>query len=157
MRLILIKQAKVVLPGIRDLCQMYETRLQRFYDVECVEQKSGPGKTSKTTSKITSKTTSKSVAASPGVLTVALDEKGASWASRDLATKLQSWADDPRIKSVRFVVGDAHGLSQDIRDNADFTWGLSPLTLQGDLAWLILWEQVYRAVTLNKGIPYHHD
>ena len=75
MRLILIKQAKVVLPGIRDLCQMYETRLQRFYDVECVEQKSGPGKTSKTTSKITSKTTSKSVAASPGVLTVALDEK----------------------------------------------------------------------------------
>jgi 23S rRNA (pseudouridine1915-N3)-methyltransferase len=55
------------------------------------------------------------------------------------------------------VVGDSHGLSQDVRDAADFTWALSPLTLQGDLAWLVLWEQVYRAVTLNKGIPYHHD
>ncbi len=145
MRLILTKQAKVVLPGIRDLCQMYETRLKRFYDIDCIEQKSAPSKASK------------SNASNPGILTVALDEKGATWTSRDLATKLQSWADDPRVKSVRFVVGDAHGLSQDVRDSADFTWGLSPLTLQGDLAWLILWEQVYRAVTLNKGIPYHHD
>ncbi len=145
MRLILTKQAKVVLPGIRDLCQMYETRLKRFYDVECVEQKG------------TSTKASKSNSANPGILTVALDEKGAVWTSRDLATKLQSWADDPRVKAVRFVVGDAHGLSQDVRDAADFTWALSPLTLQGDLAWMILWEQVYRAVTLNKGIPYHHD
>lgn len=145
MRLILTKQAKVVLPGIRDLCHMYETRLKRFYDVECVEQKGAPAKPSKSNS------------ANPGILTVALDEKGAIWTSRDLATKLQAWADDPRIKAVRFVVGDAHGLSKDVRDSADFTWALSPLTLQGDLAWMILWEQVYRAVTLNKGIPYHHD
>ena len=145
MRLILTKQAKIALPGIRDLCQMYETRLKRFYDVECLEQKGGPSKASKSNS------------VSPGILTVALDEKGAVWTSRDLATKLQSWADDPRVKAVRFVVGDSHGLSQDVRDAADFTWALSPLTLQGDLAWLVLWEQVYRAVTLNKGIPYHHD
>jgi len=144
-RLILTKQAKVVLPGIRDLCQMYETRLKRFYDVECLEQKGGSAKASKSNS------------ASPGILTVALDERGVVWTSRDLATKLQSWADDPRVKAIRFVVGDAHGLSQDVRDAADLTWSLTPLTLQGDLAWLILWEQVYRAVTLNKGIPYHHD
>lgn len=141
MRLVLQKQGKVVLPGIRDLCQMYATRLGRFHEVECVEQKSGASARPQ----------------KPGTITVALDEKGAQWTSRDLAAKMQAWTDDPRVKSVRFVVGDAHGLSQDVRDAADFTWALSGLTLQGDLAWLLLWEQVYRAVTLNKGIPYHHD
>jgi 23S rRNA (pseudouridine1915-N3)-methyltransferase len=147
MRLVLQKQGKVVLPGIRDLCQMYETRLRRFHEVECVEQKGGA----------TSKPQKSQKAHASDTLTVALDEKGAQWTSRELAAKMQAWTDDPRVKSVRFVVGDAHGLSQDVRDAADFTWALSGLTLQGDLAWLLLWEQVYRAVTLNKGIPYHHD
>lgn len=141
MKLILVKQGKVVLPGIRDLCSMYETRLRRFYDTESIEQKSSGTKSSN----------------KPGSLTVALDESGKHWDTKDLAAKLQQWTDDPRIKVVRFVVGDAHGLSQDVRDTADFTWSLSKLTLQGDLAWLLLWEQVYRAVTLNKGIPYHHE
>lgn len=141
MRIVLQKQGKVVLPGIRDLCQMYETRLRRFHDIESIEQKGGAS----------------AKPPKPGTLTIALDEKGAQWSSRELAAKIQGWADDPRVKAVRFVIGDAHGLSQDVRDTADFTWALSPLTLQGDLAWLVLWEQVYRAVTLNKGIPYHHE
>lgn len=146
MRLILEKQGKVVLPGIRELCQMYATRLGRFHEVENIEQKSSQTKSGKTLK-----------SAKPGTLTIALDEKGETWSSRDLAARLQTWVDDPRIKSVRFVVGDAHGLSPDVRKEADATWALSPLTLQGDLAWLVLWEQVYRAVTLNHGIPYHHD
>lgn len=143
MRLILEKQGKVVLPGVRELSKMYATRLGRFHEVESIEQKSTHSKAQK--------------APKAGVLTVALDEKGSSWTSRDLATKLQTWIDDPRVKAVRFVVGDAHGLSPDVRSSADVTWALSPLTLQGDLAWLLLWEQVYRAVTLNHGIPYHHE
>lgn len=141
LKIILVKQGKVVLPGIRDLCSMYETRLKRFYDIESVEQKS----------------TSQKSAAKPGTITIALDEHGKQWNTKELAAKIQDWTDDPRIKTLRFVVGDAHGLSQDIRDTADFTWAISKLTLQGDLAWLLLWEQVYRAITLNKGIPYHHE
>jgi 23S rRNA (pseudouridine1915-N3)-methyltransferase len=120
---------------------MYEMRLRRFYETESSEQK-GAGTKS---------------AARPGTLTVALDEKGSPWNTLELAARIQRWTDDPRVKNVRFVVGYAHGLSKDVRDSADFTWALSPLTLQGDLAWLLLWEQVYRAVTINKGIPYHHE
>ncbi len=120
---------------------MYETRLRRFYEIESSWQKSASQKS----------------ASKSGALTVALDEKGATWNTLELAAKIQQWTDDPRVKSVRFIVGDAHGLSKEVRDSADFIWSLSPLTLQGDLAWLILWEQVYRAVTINKGIPYHHE
>lgn len=152
-RLILEKQGKVVLPGIRELCRMYETRLGRFHEIESIEQKSAAIKSAKANK--TGKQTKAAVQS--GTLIVALDEQGRTWTSKDLAAKLQSWVDDPRIKSVRFVVGDAHGLSPEIRSTADLTWALSPLTLQGDLAWLMLWEQIYRAVTLNHGIPYHHE
>lgn len=87
---------------------------------------------------------------------VCLDERGKLATSVELAEKVRTWNDDTRIGMVHFAVGGSHGFSDEFKQAATWKFSLSPLTLQGDLAWLLLWEQLYRAVTIIKGHPYHH-
>jgi 23S rRNA (pseudouridine1915-N3)-methyltransferase len=63
----------------------------------------------------------------------------------------------PRIKTVTFLVGPPYGFDDATRKVASVTWSLSDLTVPSDFAWLLVWEQIYRAMTILKGMPYHHD
>lgn len=90
-------------------------------------------------------------------LLVLLDERGKLWSSKELSAQIQKWTEDPGKKSVTFAVGGPYGFSDEIRKRADVLWSLSPLTLQGDLAWLLMSEQLYRAYTILNGIQYHHE
>jgi 23S rRNA (pseudouridine1915-N3)-methyltransferase len=56
-----------------------------------------------------------------------------------------------------FVIGGADGLDASLRENADLLLGLSRLTLPHGLARVMLAEQLYRAVSLLKGHPYHRE
>ncbi len=58
-------------------------------------------------------------------------------------------------KNICFIIGPAEGLSSIVKDNADLKFGLSEMTLQHDMALLVLMEQLYRAFTIIKGEPYH--
>jgi len=60
-----------------------------------------------------------------------------------------------KAKSVSFIVGGPEGLPKKVRDACDYQWSLSPLTFPHDLAMVILLEALYRASTINAGIPYH--
>ncbi|RTG95352.1 23S rRNA (pseudouridine(1915)-N(3))-methyltransferase RlmH, partial [Thermus scotoductus] len=53
------------------------------------------------------------------------------------------------------LVGGAEGYSEGVREGADLLLSLSPLTLQHELALLVLMEQLYRILTLRAGHPYH--
>ena len=53
-----------------------------------------------------------------------------------------------------FIVGPPEGFSEEIKSNHRAI-ALSRMTLQHELALLVLMEQLYRAITINKGIPYH--
>ncbi len=96
------------------------------------------------------------LARSEGMLRVVLDEHGKQVTSRELARKLSDW-ELHRTKSVAFLVGGADGHSDDIRCAADWCWSLSSLTLQHELALVVLLEQLYRARCINSGTPYHRD
>jgi 23S rRNA (pseudouridine1915-N3)-methyltransferase len=96
------------------------------------------------------------LARSQGMLRVVLDEHGKQVTSRELARKLSDW-ELHRTKSVAFLIGGADGHSDDIRRTADWCWSLSPLTLQHELALVVLLEQLYRARCINAGTPYHRD
>ena len=86
---------------------------------------------------------------------IALDERGISWSSTDLATQLERWfANYPR---VAFLIGGADGLDERVRQRADHIWSLSSLTLPHALVRVVLTEQLYRAWTLTQGHPYHRD
>lgn len=57
---------------------------------------------------------------------------------------------------MTFAIGGAYGLDASVRKRAERTWKLSDAVLNHEVARVVLFEQLYRAVTLLEGIPYHH-
>lgn len=89
-------------------------------------------------------------------LRVVMDERGDQVTSRELAARLRQW-EMGRVKSVSFLIGGADGHSPDLRQRADWQWSLSRLTLQHELALVVILEQLYRAKAILAGAPYHRD
>lgn len=87
---------------------------------------------------------------------VVLDERGEQITSRELAARLTRWEMD-RHKGVAFLIGGADGHTEELRQRADWRWSLGKLTLQHELALVVLLEQIYRARSINAGSPYHRD
>lgn len=83
-----------------------------------------------------------------------LDERGESWTSETLARTLQAYADSA-VPHVTFAIGGADGHPEAVRAAGDKVIALSAMTLPHQLARVILLEQVYRAITLCIGHPYH--
>ena len=96
------------------------------------------------------------LARSEGMFRVVLDERGEQVTSRAFAGNLIRWELE-RTKVVAFLIGGAEGHTDELRRKADWRWALSPLTLQHELALVVLLEQIYRARCINSGAPYHRD
>ena len=84
---------------------------------------------------------------------VALDVKGKSWTTEQLATRMQDWMMGGQ--DVALVIGGPDGLSQDILSLSQEKWSLSALTFPHPLVRVILAEQIYRAYTVTENHPYH--
>jgi len=91
------------------------------------------------------------VLGAPGghTLVVALDERGESVDSRGLAELIGGHG------SLTFLVGGADGLAESVRARADRRLQLSRLTLTHEWARVLLLEQVYRGLSILRGLPYH--
>ena len=84
---------------------------------------------------------------------IALDVKGRSWSTEQLAGQLQQWMQEGR--GISLLVGGPDGLSGPCLERAQQRWSLSPLTLPHPLVRVLLAEQLYRAWTVTVGHPYH--
>lgn len=84
---------------------------------------------------------------------VALDGAGTPWSSERLAERLAHWRFEGR--DLAFVIGGPDGHAPDVLRRADERWSLGPLTLPHMLVRLVVAEQLYRAVTILNGHPYH--
>jgi 23S rRNA (pseudouridine1915-N3)-methyltransferase len=82
-------------------------------------------------------------------LVVALDERGEARNSEGLAAVLAGHG------SVCFLVGGADGLTEEVRRRADLVLQLSQLTLTHEWARALLVEQIYRGLSILRGMPYH--
>lgn len=87
---------------------------------------------------------------------ILLDERGAEWTSRQLAEKLARWRDDG-VPCATFWIGGADGASQSVKDNADEKLAFGRQTWPHRLVRVMISEQIYRAVTILCGTPYHRD
>ncbi len=87
---------------------------------------------------------------------VVLDERGKIVSSIELADTVRLWQEEPRIKRVGILIGGPYGVDETTREKANLLWSLSKAVFPSDLAWLIVWEQLYRASQIIKGTPYHH-
>ncbi len=93
---------------------------------------------------------------SEGLFRIVLDERGAEVTSRALADKVSSW-EQSRVKGVALLIGGSDGHTPELRASANWLWSLSKLTLQHELALVVMLEQLYRAYTIKGGLPYHRD
>lgn len=84
---------------------------------------------------------------------VVMDERGKQVNTAELAAAISGWMMNGG--DVAFIIGGADGLDTDIKSSADEVLALSALTLPHGLARVVLAEQLYRAVSLIKGHPYH--
>jgi 23S rRNA (pseudouridine1915-N3)-methyltransferase len=86
---------------------------------------------------------------------VALDrERGKRLSSEDLARRLSSLGVSGQ-SHLTVVVGGPLGLSKALIDRADEVWSFGPITLPHALARVVLLEQLYRAVKIERGEKYH--
>jgi 23S rRNA (pseudouridine1915-N3)-methyltransferase len=88
-----------------------------------------------------------------GARLVALARQGTAWSSEELARRLGRWTQEAR--PVALAIGGSRGLAPDLLAAADDRWSLGPLTLPHELARVVVAEQLYRAVTILRGEPYH--
>ena len=87
---------------------------------------------------------------------VLLDERGKQISSEELANFIQLRTNES-IKQIVFFIGGAYGVSDAVKQRANFVWSLSKLVFPHQLVRLILAEQVYRACSINRNEKYHHS
>lgn len=92
---------------------------------------------------------------SPRCRRIVLDERGKSLTTVDLSKRIERWKSEG--DDVAFIIGGADGTAASLKQHAEFMWSLSPLTLPHGLCRVILAEQLYRAVSLLAGHPYHRE
>ena len=90
-----------------------------------------------------------------GAFAVALDERGTQLTTRELARWISGWMAEG--VSPACIIGGADGLDDSVKARAGKQLGLSKLTLPHALARVVLAEQLYRAMCIIKGHPYHRD
>ena len=84
---------------------------------------------------------------------VVFDERARSLSSADFAGRLRSWRDDGA--SISFVIGGPDGLDEAVRRRADLLVSFGQLTLPHQIVRVLVAEQIYRALTILAGHPYH--
>lgn len=89
-------------------------------------------------------------------VTVILDERGENLSSASLAGHLQEWRLETRPAAV-FIIGAADGLAPTLRDKANLALAFGAATWPHQLVRIMLFEQLYRAVTILSGHPYHRS
>lgn len=128
-------------PEIRALMDDYATRIRRYAEIETTELRE-TGDAAFRKLKLPDRAT-----------VVLLDEKGKESTSMQFAKWLGSLR-DRGIREVVFLCGGAEGFPNDLRQRANDSISLSPLTMSHELARVLLAEQIYRAFTILAGHPY---
>ncbi|MFI4951250.1 MAG: 23S rRNA (pseudouridine(1915)-N(3))-methyltransferase RlmH, partial [Caulobacterales bacterium] len=101
-------------------------------------------------------TSTTSTGPSPSARLIACDEHGRARASRAFAEEIAALR-DRGVRRLAFLIGGADGLAPELLAAADGTLAFGPQTWPHALARAMLAEQVYRAVTILAGSPYHRE
>lgn len=92
----------------------------------------------------------------PGDFVVLMDERGREMTSREFSVFIDKKA-TTLSRGLVFVIGGPYGFSDKVYERADMKMGLSKLTFTHEMARVLTVEQIYRAMTILRGEPYHHD
>lgn len=91
-----------------------------------------------------------------GAHIILLDENGKECTSVELSNTIENKMISG-LKELIFVIGGAYGVTPTVKQQVHEIMALSQLTFSHQMIRLILAEQIYRAMTILKGEPYHHS
>jgi 23S rRNA (pseudouridine1915-N3)-methyltransferase len=90
----------------------------------------------------------------PNTFRVVLDERGDRFTSSEFARLMEEMT-GRSVPEVAFLAGGHYGLPERLKESADVKLSLTKWTLPHELARVVLLEQVYRSMTIIRGLPYH--
>lgn len=157
MKIRLVTVGKTDIKWVREGIEMYLSRLVHYVKFSIVEIPELKNASSLTQNQIKEKEGALVLAqlsASDDV--VLLDEHGKEMRSVEFASFLQDKMNRGG-KDLAFVIGGAYGFSPDVYARADGKISLSRMTFSHQMVRALFVEQVYRAFTIIKGEPYHHE
>lgn len=147
MHLTITSPGKKLPPGLNTLFDDYVKRLQRF-NVDLKLNYPSSGKPEIFISTVQKQKDG-------GARIIVLDERGHQFSSKQMA----GYIDKLKLETskVVIIIGDSYGAPPEILKLADVVLSLGPLTLPHQLVRIITAEQIYRAFSINAGLPYHHE
>jgi 23S rRNA (pseudouridine1915-N3)-methyltransferase len=158
MRLVVAAIGRLKDGSERELAERYRKRAEQtgrrigFRDTEVVEIRESRAQ------ELVKRMTEESIALANVIperaITIILDERGESLDSATLANRLGKWRDDGRPAAV-FIIGGDGGLASALRDKATVKLAFGAATWPHQLVRVMLLEQIYRAVSILSGHPYH--
>jgi 23S rRNA (pseudouridine1915-N3)-methyltransferase len=86
---------------------------------------------------------------------ILFDERGKNFSSEEFSKKLEMILSSSKKRAV-FIIGGAYGVSDEVRQRAQLVVSLSPMVMNHLLAQTVALEQIYRAFTILKKLPYHN-
>lgn len=140
MRIRVVAVGKLKESHYREAVDEYLGRLKHYATVEEVEIKDGLA------------AMQKAIPQRAHVIAMTID--GRQRSSEELAARIEELAG--RVAEIVFVIGGADGIPAEVVKASHETLSLGKMTLPHRLARLVLVEQIYRAMTIRKGEPYHH-
>lgn len=155
MKITVIAVGKTSTPEISRLIDGYLRRIGHYIGFELVELPDARGcRDSESQKRVEGDAILKRLTAADTV--VLLDERGREMTSVEFARFLEGRM-NAGIKRLVFIIGGPYGFSQEVYSRADRLLGLSQMTFTHEMVRLFFTEQVYRAMTILRGEPYHHQ
>jgi 23S rRNA (pseudouridine1915-N3)-methyltransferase len=136
-------------------CGEYLKRMPRELQVDIIEIKPDKRADGKNSLVVQEAEAKRILEAAGKDFLIACDERGQEITTLQLAEKMQYWQGMGRDVSI--IIGGADGLDRNLKQQADFQWGLSKLTLPHAFVRVLLCEQLYRAYSVIQNHPYHRE
>ncbi len=156
MKLVIVAVGTRMPAWVADGYRCYAKRMPPRTALELIEIKPEARASGKTVEQMLAAEAQRIRAALPkGGRLVALDERGKELSTCGLAVQLEAWAQERG--PVAFLIGGADGLDAALKKACPMQLRLSAMTLPHGLARVLLAEQLYRAVSIIGGHPYHRE
>lgn len=157
MKITLITVGKTSFDFVKEGMAMYEKRIGRYLSYTRVEIPAVSGTSSLSPEEVKEKEGAAVLKRiKEGDRVVLLDERGLRYNSKEWAARLGKLM-DTGCKSLVFIIGGAYGFSPGVREAAAETLSLSDMTFSHQIIRLFFTEQLYRAMTILRGEPYHNE
>jgi len=157
MKIILLTVGKTDIGWVREGLETYSSRLSHYVPFSVTEIPELKNTSALTKAQIKDKEGElilKNIKPSDRV--ILLDERGKEYRSVDFAGEIQRMTLGGG-KDIVFVIGGAYGFSEAVYARCDGKMSLSRMTFSHQMVRAIFTEQLYRAFTIIRGEPYHHE